>query len=494
MLDVNTFAREQERVRVLSQTALVGAPVIKLPEHTFHRPRRNFTPYGTSVDLWNSTEHQVIFEGPAETGKSIALLNLLDHLCWTYPKLNAAIVRKVRADMGSTVLQTFEKKVLDMPDGKPSSGVYRHGGEHQEFYQYPNGSRIWVVGLDRPGKALSAEFDVVAVNQAEELEEGDWETLVTRTTGRAGVLTPGRLLGDCNPGPSVHWILSKGAAGGLRLIKSVHTNNPTLYDQKTGELTLQGKTTIAGLQSLTGVRRKRLYEGLWVAAEGIVYELFDKSFHVIADPISKIRRRVAGVDWGYKNPGVIQVWGLDGDNRMYREHEEYRTGKLVAASLKDDAWWVNTATELHARFEIEAFVCDPSEPQYIKAFRMAGLNAVPAFNSISLGIQNLESRLVKQKDNYARLYLLTGSKGAMDEELLKKRQPTCFEEEIEVYVWQKDTSGKPKKKEVPVDENNHGCDAARYACAFVDKLGNTNQLPPSVNLFSAEQDNEWRLG
>lgn len=272
----------RERVNVFNSALAQGAPVVKIPEHSYKKPKRNYKPYGGSRELWNSTEPRVVIHGPAETGKSVGVLHFLDHLCWSYPNLQAALVRKVAADMPASVLQSFERKVLKMEEGrnKTDDGVGKYGGEHPEFYRYPNGSRVWVAGLDRPGKVLSSEKDVIVVNQAEELSQDDWETLSTRTTGRAGVLKPARLIGDCNPGPSTHWIPALATQGSLRMIQSNHRDNPTLFDPQTGLITEQGKLSMASLEALTGVRRKRLLEGKWVAAEGIVYEAFDRLTHV----------------------------------------------------------------------------------------------------------------------------------------------------------------------------------------------------------------------
>src|SRR3989337_697651 len=53
------------------------------------------------------------------------------------------------------------------------------------FAQYPNKSRVWVVGMDRPGKVLSGSLDAVYFNQCEESKQDGWETLSTRPPGRA---------------------------------------------------------------------------------------------------------------------------------------------------------------------------------------------------------------------------------------------------------------------------------------------------------------------
>lgn len=410
------------------------------------------------------------------TGKTIATLQLLDKLCWDHKNLKAAIVRKTYADMPGTVLDSFENKVLKMREGKTEEGVTKFGGEKAQFYDYPTGSRVWVGGMDHPGKVLSAERDVVLVNQAEELEENDWETISTRTTGRSGVLSPGRLIGDCNPGPSTHWIIAHATAGTLRMFASKHRDNPTLFDPATGMITKQGVISMAALDKLTGVRRKRLKDGLWVAAEGVVYETWDPTIHVKGPEESELLKKtivyyLAGVDWGWTNPGVIQVWGIDGDGRMMRVQEIYQTGKFVAASIEEDAWWLHKAREVMKRWKIKHFVPDPSSPDNIAVFESAGLPCVEAFNSVELGIQNVQSRLTVQPDGLPRIMLLHDSFDPdPDPVLIEANKPTRTEQEIEVYAYPKDKGDKEKKEE-PVAKDNHGLDCTRYVAADVDDLG-----------------------
>lgn len=465
---------------------------------SYTRPDRNVTFYGGSLELWNSTDSRIIIAGPSDCAKTFSALHIIDRYCWDYPDLVAVIVRKTRSDMGSTVLQTWENKVIKMPKGESVApgGIYKRGGEHPEFYQYPNGSRVWVVGLDHPGKVLSGEIDLAYVNQCEELNVDDWGTLSTRTSGRAGVLKPGRLIGDANPSQSTHWIKQQQQDGTLRFIEAHHEDNPELYDHTTGTWTEEGIRRLANLKALPGVLGKRLYEGLWVSAEGTVFQ----PFSTIDEPFAPINYYIASVDWGWTNPGVIQVWGVDGDTRMYRAAELYEThipvglpnlgdvisydpnGALVinseALALSPDCW-VKRALQLHAIFNITTWQCDPSRPEFILEFQKAGLNAVGANNAILQGIQLVEARQKPAGDGYVRIALLRGSRhyplngsSESDPYLVEKHLPTCLEEEVEVYVYPKDpASGKAKKNENPVDAHNHGCDPTRYATLHVDGGG-----------------------
>lgn len=426
--------------------------------------RREIKFYGRNLEWLKSSFPQSILSGPAETGKTMTALYLLDSYAWDYPGMQGAIVRETYKSMPGSVLQTFEEKILT-----GDTRVKKYGGEKPEWYDYPNGSRIWVGGMDNPSRVLSSERDCIYVNQAEELSKEDWETLSTRATGRAGHMPFARLIGDCNPGASIHWIKQKESEGSLELKESRHEDNPVLFNQETGDITEQGKRSLAVLDKLTGVLYLRLRKGIWASAEGVVYDGYDKAVHLIPKPLSEIKYYLAGVDWGFTNPGVVQVWGVDGDKRMYRVYEVYQTQKTV------DGFWLPKAIELCKRFKIQNFIPDPSQPTHIQSFRNAGLPCTEAFNDITPGIQNVQERQRIAGDGLSRIYFIQGALESRDESLAQKHKPTCSEEEVEAYVWPKGSDGKALK-EVPVDDNNHGMDTMRYVAAYVDKIGPQKEM------------------
>jgi phage terminase large subunit len=385
---------------------------------------------------------EAILSGPAETGKTYSALWKL-HLCaLKYPGASIVIARKTLTSTYSTVVVTFQNKVLG------ASPVQPYGGKKPQWWDYVNGSRVWVAGLDKSSKVLSAEHDIIYVNQAEELKAGDWETLTTRTTGRAGNMPYSQTIGDMNPAWPTHWIYSRPH---IRMFYSKHIENPVLYNQETGEITTRGQETMEVLQALTGVRYDRLFRGVPAVAEGAIYPEFDPGTHLV-DEVPYCQRYVAGVDWGYAHPGSITVWGIQGD-RMYLVAQHYQTEKT-------DDWWRERAVNLQGEFKVEAWACDPSEPAYIQKFRDVGLNAIKGFNSVAPGISAVKQRLAGD-----RLFVARDSLRVVDERLRRKHLPTSLQEEIPAYVWSS------RGNEIPVKENDHACDATRYAVAYVDGLG-----------------------
>lgn len=233
--------------------------------------RAGYCPRGAAAAVWRCKDPEVMVSGPSETGKTLGTLHKLDACMWKYPGAQAAIIRKTRKSMTGSVLASYEQKVLG-----PDSPVVPYGGKNPDWYDYPNGSRVWVGGMDDPSKVLSSERDLILVNQAEELTLDDWETLTTRATGRAGHMPYAQVVGDCNPGPPTHWIKERTT---LTFLESRHEDNPTLFDD-TGVLTEQGRRTLAVLDALTGVRKHRLRYGRWAGAEGMVYDAWDTAVHL----------------------------------------------------------------------------------------------------------------------------------------------------------------------------------------------------------------------
>lgn len=403
---------------------------------------------GAALAIQICREPEWIIAGPSETGKTWGCLSLLDSLLRQHKGAQAAILRKVHRDLYGTVIADFAKH-FEQPD------IKRYGGEKPEWFDYPNGARLWVGGLDRPGAFLSGALDYVYGNQVEEWTLTDWETLTTRTTGRAGNVPEPMLFGDCNPGPPTHWIKARQ---GLRLFESRHEDNPRLFDGQ-GALTESGKRTMAVLDKLTGVRRERLRYGRWVAAEGTVYE-YDARVHLVDPfPIPADGRRIRVIDFGYSNPFVCQWWYVDGDGRMYLYREIYMTQRTVRVHSEQ-------IKGLTGDEPIEMDIAD-HDAEDRATLEENGIYTIPADKEISPGIQAVQERLKLAGDGRARLFVMRGALVERDESLADRHLPNCTEQEFDVYAWPKAADGKAIK-EVPLKMHDHGMDAMRYGVRYVD--------------------------
>lgn len=236
-----------------------------------------------------------MLSGPSETGKTWGTLWRLDSECRRVAGGQFTLIRKTRTTISSTVLVTF-LRIQELREQRGETPAAAYGGGNPEWFTYPNGTRLWIGGMDDPSKILSGERDGIYVNQAEELTEDDWETLSTRATGRGAKTDTPMLFGDCNPGPADHWIIRRRDSGALTFLESTHRDNPSLYTDA-GALTPQGERSMAVLRRLTGVRKLRLADGLWVGAEGQFFEQWDEAIHV-REPVDYF---VIPADW--------PVWG-----------------------------------------------------------------------------------------------------------------------------------------------------------------------------------------
>lgn len=431
-----------------------------------------YEPRGAVKELFQSAENEILLSGAAGTGKSVGALMYLHLACLSKPKVRALIVRKTHASLTASTLVTFREKVAKEAI---AAGLLRfYGGSAQEpaSYKYANGSVIIMGGLDRASRLLSTEFDLAFVDEAIETTAEDLDTIVTRL--RNGVLSRQRLIMATNPGPPTHHLKQRADAGRCLLLYSTHEDNPRLYAD--GEWTEYGRTYLARLDTLTGARFHRMRWGRWVAAEGLVYEAWDPSVHLVdAAGVPDGGTLWISVDFGFTNPTVVQFWREDGDGRLYLTRELYRSGRLVEDHARDI---IAVLKDSHGNWRgpsPRAVICDHDAEDRATLERHLGLSTVAAKKTVSDGIQAVQGRLRPAGDGRPRLFIVRGALVERDAELDAAKKPCCTEEEITGYVWDRGTAqqqaaDKPPK-EVPVKVNDHGMDAMRYMVAELDLGG-----------------------
>ena len=440
------------------------------------------------------------------------------------------MVRKTRVSMTESVLVTWERDTLPPGHDCVSGGAKR---AHRAAYHYENGSEVVVGGMDNSDRIMSTEYDLVCFFEATELTLEDFEKATSRlrnhmvphpesshprdllTEGKPDVkkireaFASGRYpdglykdgsslfleqaICDCNPGSLHHWLNMRpkddekeGPREGLpkmtRLL-SRHEDNPTVtsaYLQK--------------LRNLTGPRRKRLYEGLWVTAEGMIYENWDPYVHIIDAQLTQSRKTKrwhlwvpawstdpdlgedpnveltwfsASMDWGFRAPGVLQVWGQDRKGRTFLVYEHMRP-------QKNKEWWANLAEEKRKKFDIQRFACDPAEPATIDMFndRMGKVGGYwicqGVENDFIAGTDVFRQRL----ENRTMFFLRSAPDEAHGdpayEEFKDSRKPRSLIEEIPGYVYAETKDGQMIREMAAKDSDDHALDSARYHTMFID--------------------------
>ena len=249
------------------------------------------TPY---PQTWASPEHKRFFEsespellgsGQMGSGKSRVLVEKAWWLGLSYPGAELAIIRKVHKDLALTTERTFWTEVA-----KPELLVHRNMSEHWvDFGSRSKPSRLWFLGLDhdpttgQPSKIGSANLDWAGVDEAIQLDQTDWIMVGGRL--RRQTLPYRQLAAVTNPAWPRHWLKLHFAPGqeGREYIDL--RDNAYLPDDYAVRLASMGDSADA----------KRLAQGLWVAAEGVIWTLPDRQIEHVEGPFRHVH---AGIDWG----------------------------------------------------------------------------------------------------------------------------------------------------------------------------------------------------
>ncbi len=419
-----------------------------------------YAPYGGCRRAFVDRSPEILLSGPAGTGKSRALMERVLVMALRYPGMRGLIVRKTLASLGSTALVTWREHVAI--EALAAGIVVYYGGSAEEppQYRFDNGSRIMIGGMDKPTRIMSSEYDLAYVQEAVELNPADWEAISTRL--RNGKIPYQQILADTNPDTPTHWLKVRGNKGITRIIESRHEDNPVLVNRD-GSMTEVGKSYLGKLNNLTGVRKQRLRHGLWVAAEGMIYEEYDPAVHLVDRfQVPRDWTRYWAIDFGYVNPFSWQNWAISPDGVAFLTAEIYmtkRTNDQHAKTILDHV----APKGVWGQQKPRAIICDHDAEGRAVLERELGLSTVPAIKAVTEGIQAMQVRLRPTSNGKRGMYLMRDTLLERDGELVDAKKPTCLAEEIPGYIWDEGTGKTPK--EVPVKEDDHACDASRYLCA-----------------------------
>jgi phage terminase large subunit len=290
------------------------------------------------------------------------------------------------------------------------------------------------------------------------------------------------LLMTTNPDGPGHHLYRSFMRGEITRWKSRHEDNPIIQE-----------SDLARLRAYTGVRRQRMYEGLWVAAEGAVFQNFDASVHIAEMPRLEngavdlvglgTKRVIAGWDWGYTSPGALLVAAVNGDRRIHIVAQVYR-------NLMPLDWWVEEIAKLHRLYGIERLVVDPSRPECIDAVNR---KLSPRGSPLAIGADNqrtwtgkgdmagidLLRQMLEPMDHDGRPQLLIGEKSliGLDDGLHQMALPCSLEDEFPLLRYAPLKEGQRDKEHTDPSGVDHALDAARYIANHVRRISPTPVVP-----------------
>jgi PBSX family phage terminase large subunit len=194
------------------------------------------------------------------------------------------------------------------------------------------------------------------------------------------------------------------------------------------------------LSEYSGIFAQQEIYGQFVGFEGQVYPEFNRQTHVI-DKLPEFKEIIYGHDWGYTNPAVILVIGVDNDGRYYIVDEMYEKNLDIDQIL-------TLSQSMETKHGKGRHFADPSEPQYIKKLNDNGIFTEEVKMEIMPGISTITGLLRNAGDNKPRVFVHSRCVNSIME--------------FENYRYPE------KKEERPVQENplkimDHSMDAFRYA-------------------------------
>ena len=285
-----------------------------------------YKPQGACLDILYCQDPVAVTVGPAGSGKSRAALTKLYLSAEKYPKSRHLIARQTRESCTDSVLVTWEDEVL--PEGHPAIGRTRRENRHS--YIFPNGSEVVCLGLDKPSKLFSTQWDLVYVNEAIEASEDTIDSF-----GRAmrnEKMPFSLLLLDTNPGPPTHWLKRWIDTNKVRHIPTTHKDNGRYYDEEKGEFTQSGINYLERLRQMTGARYDRLYLGQWSTPEGARWPNMDAQVHrfnakqLWPRGIPEYYTKWISIDGGFGQPYCALWHCADRENNVYTYRCDYVAG------------------------------------------------------------------------------------------------------------------------------------------------------------------------
>jgi PBSX family phage terminase large subunit len=281
------------------------------------------------------------------------------------------------------------------------------------------------------------------INEASLAKREVFAEIVSRCSG-----TDARILADTNPDNPEHWLKKEYIDKSSSNIRSFHFQlDDNVFLSERYRTNIKESTP-------SGMFYDRDIKGLWVSADGVVYQDFDASKHYIrSDDLPSLSKFYCGVDWGYEHWGSIVVIGETDDGTAFLIEEH-------AKQHEEIDYWVEIAKGIQERYGSRVpFYCDSARPEHVARFRREHIEAFDGEKARLSGVESVAKR-IKQD----RLFVC-------------RDKVSKFPGEIYQYVWD-------EKKGEPIKLFDDVLDALRYAIY-------TNEV---VNAKTAEIVNKVQFG
>lgn len=385
----------------------------------------------------------IICDGSIRAGKTVSMA--LSYVMWgteTFNGENLGMAGKTIGSLRRNVITPL-KKMLKSRKYKVKDHLSENmltiskDGHTNHFYIFggkDESSQELIQGITLAGMF----FDEVALMP---------QSFVNQATGRCSI-EGSKYWFNCNPAGPYHWFK-------LEWIDNKEDKNLLhIHFTMDDNLSLSEKVKQRYYRMYSGVFFQRFILGLWVLAEGIVYDMFNKEKHVVKTVEREYEKYYVSCDYGTQNPMTYGLWGLC-KGIWYKTKEYHYDGRKNSRQKTDDEY-LDDLKEFIGDISIRGIIVDPSAASFIALLKKNRFKVLKAKNEVIDGIRNVARLLNEEKIKY---------------------NDCCKEtfREYASYTWDEKATARGEDK--PNKENDHQMDGDRY---FVNTVVVTNSKAKAV--------------
>lgn len=270
------------------------------------------------------------------------------------------------------------------------------------------------------------------------------ESFVNQATGRCSV-DGSKFWFNCNPDGPYHWFKINWID--KRKEKQLLYLHFTMDDN----LSLSERIKERYRSMYTGVFFKRYILGLWVVAEGVIYDMFDTVKHVAQELKDLLTDTYyVSVDYGTQNATVFLLWCKNLTGQWVCIKEYYYSGR-DEESQKTDSEYADDLKEWLGGIKPRRIIIDPSAASFIAELKKRGYHIKKAKNDVLDGIRFVGTQLNQGK-------------------ILFHKECVNTIKEFSSYIW--DAKACERGEDKPIKQHDHAMDAIRYFCYTILFKGN----------------------
>lgn len=270
------------------------------------------------------------------------------------------------------------------------------------------------------------------------------ESFVNQATGRCSV-DGSKFWFNCNPDGPYHWFKVNW------IDKIIEKNLLYLHFTMEDNLSLSEKIKARYRAMYSGVFYQRYILGLWVVAEGVIYDMFDIVRHTVKKIVDLITDTYyVSIDYGTQNATVFLLWCKDIHGKWICIKEYYYSGR-DETEQKTDGEYADDLKVFLGNIKPKAVIVDPSAASFIAELRKRGYHIKKAKNDVLDGIRFVATLLNQE--------LIAFSEECKNTIL-----------EFNSYIW--DAKACERGEDKPIKQHDHAMDAVRYFCYTIIFKGN----------------------